>query len=439
MRFNAGHVGIAVTRDLLVAWCRNSKAGAMWRRDIVVEDEADVRAAFDELRDTMQLRKPRATVTLLPPLASVRRLQMPPLRDAELRMVLTRDAARYFITDGIPQIVGAFRLGKRQSGASYVMAGAASTALVTSIHRAATDGGWKIDACVPAAAAWCVAAAASHVEARSAALVLVALQGELLLLASKNAEPIAIRRALNGAGLSRALSEIQTSVGMVLPVVIIAPAHLQQDLSNVMISSEARVLRTPSLPFEPVAAAARYANRGRKLALIPEIVLEAYNRRARRMAIRWCITAACSIVLYLAIAWTQTRRQLSSVNLLRSEMHERVGRAVKSRATIVAVDTRLAALATLERKTPLWTTVLSRLALQLPRDAYITAFRAEGGVLTVEGVSHGDTTLVEAVRRATGIATVRSRTSIEDSSGTIPIHRVRFALSAQYLDSTQAR
>ncbi|MGH7689241.1 MAG: hypothetical protein ACREN3_06525, partial [Gemmatimonadaceae bacterium] len=65
-------------------------------------------ATLNDLRRAVGVaRGGRLAVALLPPLVEVRRLLLPPLRDAEVTQLLTRNSGRYFVNARGPQVVGA--------------------------------------------------------------------------------------------------------------------------------------------------------------------------------------------------------------------------------------------------------------------------------------------------------------------------------------------
>lgn len=113
-------------------------------------------AALTELRKALPERYSRLEVALLPPLARVRRVELPKLRAAELRLVLSRNAARYFPSVREPHTAAGIAL-TRSSPTPYLMA-AATTRLVEAIARAAQQSGWELATIVPAPAVFAAAA-----------------------------------------------------------------------------------------------------------------------------------------------------------------------------------------------------------------------------------------------------------------------------------------
>jgi hypothetical protein len=89
------------------------------------------------------------SVALVPPLVRVRHIALPPLREAERRRVLERDAGRYFVGLGEPHIVGSVALTRRTIPVS-VFAAAAPARLIEEIEAAVAAAGWVLAAIVPA-------------------------------------------------------------------------------------------------------------------------------------------------------------------------------------------------------------------------------------------------------------------------------------------------
>ncbi|HEY7394696.1 MAG TPA: hypothetical protein VH559_07625, partial [Gemmatimonadaceae bacterium] len=118
-------------------------------------------SALSDLAGLLCITQGTLAVSLLPPFAEARRLELPPLRDDELQRVLARSASRYFVAVKGPPVVGASLAGRRVRGApSPVIAAAASARLVGAIRTAATQAGWTIEVIAPAEGAWAAAAMA---------------------------------------------------------------------------------------------------------------------------------------------------------------------------------------------------------------------------------------------------------------------------------------
>src|SRR5262249_40823497 len=100
------------------------------------------------------------TVALLPPLVELNRLELPPLDEADLLQLLSRNAGRYFVSARGPQTVGVIQWDAKRGATASTLASAASTRLVAAIHGAVRDAGGAIGAITPAEGAWTAAARA---------------------------------------------------------------------------------------------------------------------------------------------------------------------------------------------------------------------------------------------------------------------------------------
>src|SRR5690242_8108532 len=70
----------------------------------------------------------RLAVSLMPPLAEVRQLDLPPMREEDLTRLLSRNPARYFVGARGPQIVGASAPIRRARGETSPVIAAAAPA-----------------------------------------------------------------------------------------------------------------------------------------------------------------------------------------------------------------------------------------------------------------------------------------------------------------------
>src|SRR6185437_2581944 len=118
-------------------------------------------SALHELSRILGVTTGRLEVALMPPLTEIRRLDLPPMGEGELRMLLSRNAARYFVGARAAQLIGTSMAPQRSAGpAGGVMAAAAPQRLVLALHAAAREAGWTVDSVSPAEGAWSAAASA---------------------------------------------------------------------------------------------------------------------------------------------------------------------------------------------------------------------------------------------------------------------------------------
>ncbi|MBC8090271.1 MAG: hypothetical protein H7Z40_23675, partial [Phycisphaerae bacterium] len=176
-------VGVAISRTEIVAYdTRLRSAGSsVWRAPLETPaaDQPSWISLTTALRSLAQLTretKGHLTVALLPSIAEVRRVDVPPLSDDELEAVLSRSATRYFVGAQGAQLVGVVARGK--ADASGVVAGAAPAWIIRLITTAGRDSGWSLELIAPAEAAWTVAASDAWPTAAASNAQLLVHQGD---------------------------------------------------------------------------------------------------------------------------------------------------------------------------------------------------------------------------------------------------------------------
>jgi len=98
---------------------------------------------------------------------------------------------------------------------------------------------------------------------------------------------------------------------------------------------------------------------------------------------------------------------LAAVQAERARLADAVAQVQSARSRLDALGTRFATLRALESSAPAWPLVVASLAESLPRDAWLTAFRAEGDSVTLEGEARRASRVFEAVSRTPGLTGVR--------------------------------
>ncbi len=372
-------------------------------------------------------------VALLPPLTEVRRLELPPLKDDELHRLLVRNASRYFVNARGPQMVGAQPAASRTRGApAPVVAAAASARLVAAVMNAAEQAGWRVRSVSPAESAWAGAALSLWPSfARQAGWVALAQPDRTDLLQLEQGRLVGVRRFRAGESDASLIAETVGS-GAKLGVVGDGASWRQLGDSitkhNISIASLTKDWRdTDSIN----SLAAEFAGREAGPVLRSEDALSTDQARDRHTA--WLVGAAAAAVLALAagVELWGVHHQLRHVREEREQLRPQIASTLTGRTTIDATSRHLASLSTIERGSPHWSSVITELSQAITDDAYLTAIRARGDSLIVDGLAEHASRVFEALQRSKMLTDVRSaapvRREIQDD-GTALDH---FTISAR--------
>ncbi len=162
-------VGLALGPATLCAVLQDREGGAprVWRTDLTpppVDENgewASLSAAFVSLMHEVGATAAEASLALLPPLAEVRAVTLPPLSEADTHQLLLRNAGKYFVSARGAQVVASSPLSTRSDDAAPRIAVAAPVRLLRAVQESAQSAGLSIRAFVPAEAAWAAAGAAT--------------------------------------------------------------------------------------------------------------------------------------------------------------------------------------------------------------------------------------------------------------------------------------
>jgi hypothetical protein len=356
-------------------------------RRLEVKVIADLRRAFTELQEAADAKRASVSVALVPPLVQVRHIALPPLREAERRRVLERDAGRYFVGLGEPHVVGSVVLTRRTIPVSVFVA-AAPARLIEEIEAAVSAAGWVLAAIVPAQSAWAAA---------GDGLALVRLAHVTELLHVKRGRVLERRRFRPGDPVPPDLSDAFVIEDPVASAAMNAPVAFEPDFCS----------------------ESRYAMR---------------QRRARRAASAMVGVALVCTVLTAAVDYWGLSRELTAVRERRAELRPRVAAAMQTRDSLAALGGNLATLGTLERTTVRWSSFLADLGDYLPRDAHVVALRGVRDSIVVEGVAGRAIGVFQALQYVPRVTGVRAETPIRQdiaSDGTV---REQFALSVRLVE-----
>lgn len=331
-------------------------------------------ADIADLKVRTGLPRARLSVALLPPLVDVRRVSLPPLRDAERRRVLARDAARYFLGARGPQVIGT----------DGDLAAAAPAALVAELEAAVAAAGWSLGVVVPAHVAWVGAGTASN------GWVIARLPDATELLRADRGRLVERRRLRPGDAVSQAVE------------------------------------------VDPYPVAAAGAARARALELYSDDRHEARRRAAGRLARALAVGAAACLLLTAGLDYWGLGRELAAVRARRAAIAPQVAAAMRARDSLDAVAGVVETLGALESTSPRWSAFFADLADYLPRDAHLVALRTVGDSVAAVGIAREAAAVFEGLERMPHLTAVRSDGPIRQEvapSGTVREH---FGLSARW-------
>jgi hypothetical protein len=352
-----GAVGVAISETRLYTMLPASSGGGNttpreWSLDPLGRADAEwptLVAALTELRETLPNTTHTLAVALLPPLAKIRRVELPKLRAGELRLVLTRNATRYLPGVREPYTANGVALAST-SPVPYSMA-AAPTRLIEAVARAVQESGWTLTTIVPAYAAWVAAAQHKWPSHRQEGDIAVRMGGYVDILQVHAGHVDRVHRLRDGEQ---------------------PPALAARTLDH------------------PAETAATFATSTAGPELLPERM---YMQRAaaRRRVVMWGVAAlAAAIVLAAAGVLARAKYVLHQAVIQRTALQSQSDQAIKARNDIAALTAPAGALGRIETNAVLWSQVLADLTEVLPTDASLNSFRAHGDSLAVAGTAtHG--------------------------------------------------
>jgi len=370
-----------------------------------------------------QLRGTRVDAVLLPPIADARLVPLPPLRRAEAEAVLRRDAARYFIGGGGPLAVAARvpTRDRRGSVAHPILAVAAPTAFIDAICRAASSVNWRIHSIRPAHAHW-IAAARSHVRDDADLPIVCVVDGTAHVLHVRGNDVVALRR-IPADAFSELADVLRGSatfavVGDHARAVCAHPAFAQHRMQVVADDAVDRPGR--SLDFVTPAKAA------------------SLERRRRAWAGRLAAAAAGIVLISAAVHYWGLKREIALLEERRAEIRQEVAPLLAWRDSLLVLEERLALLERVHPKPGRLTRALFDVAVLLPPDAHLTAFRSKGDTLMISGLSPRAADAIQALRSALSFENVRLDGIIDRELDAGATAQERFNLEAVITDPDSA-
>lgn len=417
----ARHVGVAISASELVAVRLAGRADASLLRFPLDPPPlpndgspwSSLPRALGELK--AQTAAERVSIALMPPLAEVRAVELPPLRDDEAERVLMRSAGRYFVTARQPQIVGIVRGARAaRSGSRTVVAAAAPARLVAAIRGAARDAGLEIDTIGPAEGAWAAAALALWPAlAGATALVVVAHRDRTDALRIERGRLASVRRFRPGGDDADAIVEAsRASNGASGARVAVLGATEERSLIVRALAAHGVQAVSPdargSGSGEPETIAAEFAAGATGPAFRTDDARAAWSGEAWRATALVAAAAFAFVVAGGALQLWGVHRQLDTVRAQRAQLAPRLSATLIGRTSVEAVTRNVTGLNAVERTAPAWGRTIASLTTAVPDGAFLTAFRTRGDSIVVEGLADQASDVFNAMEQLPQLANVRA-------------------------------
>lgn len=357
-------------------------------------------------------------VTLLPPLADVRLLQLPPLRTAEALAVLRRDAGRHFLAVPAPRVVGV-RMSRR-SGVP-ALAAAAGEALVNGVRAAVAGNGWRTASVAPAAAAWAAA------RSGNAHAIVAAVGDAVHVIGTTDNGVHALRRvpAQDTAELVRVAGEVHGGVpGTVL---IFADGQQRDTISHALTAAGWTPVGRHASAAE---VAARFANDA-DLELVSSGFAAERRLQETRIAARLAVAAVLMLLATAAVELWGARRDLTAVRTRRAEIRATVEPLLALRDSVDRLSTTLGDIDSIAQEIPRWTGALFDLAMLLPAETHITRLYATGDTIIIDAVGARAGNALQALRDAGTLRDVKLLGSVDRELTDGATTSERFRISAR--------
>lgn len=365
---------------------------------------------------------PRVRIVLLPPLADVRLVQLPPMRAAEAAAVIRRDAARYFLGDAVARVVGVVMPSRRKAN-SPVLAAAAPVALTEAVRSACGFLDWTLDAILPAHTAW-LGRAARLTAGRHAAGVVVAAEGDVVHVIRAIGSVTSIRRLP-----ALAAADLLEASGPGPGTAVVFGDRGSRDTLSRTLSGGGWMVAGAAAESQSAAEAAAAGAADSIIELVPPTLAAQRRDRARTSA--WLIAAAAIVLLAgagLVELWG-AKRELSEIRAQRQAIREQVAPLLQARDSVGRLESRALVIERLEQESPRWTRALFDLALLLPGDTHVTTMRTAGDTLVAEATGDRASAALQALRRSGSLEKIRLVGPVERQleGGETTTERFRFS------------
>ncbi len=376
-------------------------------------------SALRELSRTLGVQGGRLDVALMPPLTEIRRLDLPPMGEAELRMLLSRNAARYFVGARSAQLVGTVSAADANANVSGgVMAAAAPLRLMAALHAAAQEAGWTVAAVSPAEGAWCAAAGTLWpAMSRGSSHVLVCGEDRTELLQLEQGRLTSVRRFRAGA---EDVALVAEAIGPDAAGARVSGSRVsacgastpRKELARALAAAGLSVSSPPPEWAEradfPDQLAAEFAGPKAAPLLRSDATLATKKQIARQAILRTVAAAATMLLVASLLAFWGAKRQLAAVQADRAAIKPQISVTLVGRTSVETAYRQLAALAAAQRNATRWSSLLAGLSVHLQENSYLTSLRARDDSLLMEGVAVNAKRAFDSMVQTPGLANVHA-------------------------------
>ncbi len=387
-------LGVSLSRTEIVAYdSRLKSTGSFaWRMslDAPASDQlswASLATALRTLKQVTRETHGHLAVALMPSLAEVRRVDVPPLSDDEVEAVLSRNAQKYFVGAQGAQLVGVE--SSRPVGSGGAIAAAAPAWIVRQISLAARESGWKLEHIAPAEAAWANAVpSAFPVASSGVGLLLVHEADQTHALTVSSGQIVGVRRFRSATVDVPIFLEAHVA-GMRL--LALGEPTVRKQWISALSAHSASVTLPVGMPTDATNDAALLA--AAFVVHVESLVFRTEEMRIadqkRRATVMYSIVAAAAalFVVSAGFRWWDVSRELDAVHAARAEIRPLLTTTLLGRSSVETVSNQLQILAKNERESAHWSVVIADLTKHLPEEAHLTGFRGWSDSVRFDGLA----------------------------------------------------
>jgi len=412
-------LGVAVSRTEIVAYDSRlqSTGSAAWRMplDAPAADQMSWPSLATALRTLKQLSRENSghlAVALMPSLAEVRRVDVPPLSDDEVEAVLSRNASKYFVGAQGAQLVGVET--NRLSHHDGAIAAAAPAWVVRQVSLAAREAGWKLEHVAPAEAAWAIASAkAFPADTSRDAFLLVHQADHTHGLTVAQGKLTMIRRFRSATVDVPVFLESHVAGARVLAFG--EPGVRKQWLSALgerSISVTLSVGLSADVAGDAALVAAAYVVDVQSLVFRTEEMRVADRKRRNTVMYTVCAAAVVLLMASAGLIWWDVSRELAAVQAERAEIKPQLTTTLLGRSSVETVSNQLQILARNERESAHWSVVIADLTKHLPDEAHLTGFRGWSDSVRFDGLAERAASVFAPLAKAESFSGIKAAAAV---------------------------